>query len=161
MRQRILKRSISMFAVLLFTAIITSANNSLLLQKLDSMLEASEAIVAEKNKRIEMLKQMAAKETNRGLLLERYRELSEEYYVFQFDSAKKYVEKGLALAKKVNNKRYVASNTIMKTKLLAIGGLYSEAIHTLRAIHPDSLEKDLLFDYNIEKFTIYSYWDDY
>ena len=161
MRQRILKRSISMIAVLLLNTVITSANNSLLLQQLDSILETSETIVAERNKRVELLKQMAAKETNRGLLLERYRELSEEYYVFQFDSAKKYVEKGLALAKKVNNKRYVASNTIMKTKLLAIGGLYSEAIHTLSAIRPDSLEQDLLFDYNIANFTIYSYWADY
>ena len=79
MRQRILKRSISMIAVLLLNTVITSANNSLLLQQLDSILETSETIVAERNKRVELLKQMAAKETNRGLLLERYRELSEEY----------------------------------------------------------------------------------
>ena len=143
-------------------AILSSANNAALLQKLDSVIEASETIVAEKNKKIAMLKQMAAKENNTALLLERYRELSEEYYVFKFDSAKVYVEKGLALAKKVQNSRYIVTNTIMKAKLLSIGGLYSEAINTLNTIEQDSLgEQNMTFDYNIAYSTIYSYWADY
>ena len=143
-------------------AILSSANNAALLHKLDSVIEASETIVAEKNKKIAMLKQMAAKENNTALLLERYRELSEEYYVFKFDSAKVYVEKGLALAKKEQNSRYIVTNTIMKAKLLSIGGLYSEAINTLNTIEPDSLgEQDMTFDYNIAYSTIYSYWADY
>ena len=156
------KRTVSIFIMIFSFAILSSANNSALLQKLDSVIEASETIVAEKNKKIAMLKQMAAKENNTALLLERYRELSEEYYVFKFDSAKVYVEKGLALAKKVQNSRYIVTNTIMKAKLLSIGGLYSEAINTLNTIEPDSLgEQDMTFDYNIAYFTIYSYWADY
>ena len=156
------KRTVSIILMIFSCAILTSANNSALLQKLDSMIGASETIVAEKNKKIAMLKQMAAKENNTSLLLERYRELSEEYYVFKFDSAKVYVEKGLALAKKVQNRRFIVTNTIMKAKLLSIGGLYSEAIHTLNTIVPDSLgEQDMTFDYNIAYFTIYSYWADY
>ena len=156
------KRTVSIFIMIFSFAILSSANNSALLQKLDSVIEASETIVAEKNKRIAMLKQMAAKENNTALLLERYRELSEEYYVFKFDSAKVYVEKGLALAKKVQNSRYIVTNTIMKAKLLSIGGLYSEAINTLNTIEQDSLgEQNMTFDYNIAYSTIYSYWADY
>ena len=156
------KRTVSIFIMIFSFAILSSANNSALLQKLDSVIEASETIVAEKNKKIAMLKQMAAKENNTALLLERYRELSEEYYVFKFDSAKVYVEKGLALAKKVQNSRYIVTNTIMKAKLLSIGGLYSEAINTLNTIEADSLgEQDMIFDYNIAYSTIYSYWADY
>ena len=156
------KRTVSIILMIFSCAILTSANNSALLQKLDSMIEASETIVAEKNKKIAMLKQMAAKENNTALLLERYRELSEEYYVFKFDSAKVYVEKGLALAKKVQNSRYIVTNTIMKAKLLSIGGLYSEAINTLNTIEQDSLgEQNMTFDYNIAYSTIYSYWADY
>ena len=156
------KRTVSIILMIFSCAILASANNSALLQKLDSMIGASETIVAEKNKKIAMLKQMAAKENNTSLLLERYRELSEEYYVFKFDSAKVYVEKGLALAKKVQNRRFIVTNTIMKAKLLSIGGLYSEAINTLNTIVPDSLgEQDMTFDYNIAYFTIYSYWADY
>ena len=118
--------------------------------------------MAEKNKKIATLKQMAAKENNTALLLEIYHELSEEYYVFKFDSAKVYVEKGLALAKKVQNSRYIVTNTIMKAKLLSIGGLYSEAINTLNTIEQDSLgEQNMTFDYNIAYSTIYSYWADY
>lgn len=156
------KRTVSIFIMIFSFAILSSANNSALLQKLDSVIEASETIVAEKNKKIAMLKQMAAKENNTALLLERYRELSEEYYVFKFDSAKVYVEKGLALAKKVQNSRYIVTNTIMKAKLLSIGGLYSEAINTLNTIEHDSLgEQSMTFDYNIAYSTIYSYWADY
>lgn len=156
------KRTVSIFIMIFSFAILSSANNSALLQKLDSVIEASETIVAEKNKKIAMLKQMAAKEKNTALLLERYCELSEEYYVFKFDSAKVYVEKGLALAKKVQNSRYIVTNTIMKAKLLSIGGLYSEAINTLNTIEQDSLgEQDMTFDYNIAYSTIYSYWADY
>ena len=156
------KRTVSIFIMIFSFAILSSANNSALLQKLDSVIEASETIVAEKNKKIAMLKQMAAKENNTALLLERYCELSEEYYVFKFDSAKVYVEKGLALAKKVQNSRYIVTNTIMKAKLLSIGGLYSEAINTLNTIEQDSLgEQNMTFDYNIAYSTIYSYWADY
>ncbi|MGN0086929.1 MAG: DUF6377 domain-containing protein [Alloprevotella sp.] len=157
-----LKRMVSVIIMILSCAILSSANNAALLQKLDSVIEVSETIVAEKNKKIAMLKQMAAKENNTALLLERYRELSEEYYVFKFDSAKVYVEKGLALAKKVQNSRYIVTNTIMKAKLLSIGGLYSEAINTLNTIEQDSLgEQNMTFDYNIAYSTIYSYWADY
>lgn len=156
------KKTVSVVIMILSCAILSSANNAALLQKLDSVIEASETIVAEKNKKIATLKQMAAKENNTALLLERYRELSEEYYVFKFDSAKVYVEKGLALAKKVRNSRYIVTNTIMKAKLLSIGGLYSEAINTLNTIEQDSLgEQDMIFDYNIAYSTIYSYWADY
>ena len=156
------KKTVSVVIMIFSFAILSSANNSALLQKLDSVIEASETIVAEKNKKIAMLKQMAAKENNTALLLERYRELSEEYYVFKFDSAKVYVEKGLALAKKVQNSRYIVTNTIMKAKLLSIGGLYSEAINTLNTIEQDSLgEQNMIFDYNIAYSTIYSYWADY
>ena len=156
------KKTVSVVIMIFSCAILSSANNAALLHKLDSVIEASETIVAEKNKKIAMLKQMAAKENNTALLLERYRELSEEYYVFKFDSAKVYVEKGLALAKKVQNSRCIVTNTIMKAKLLSIGGLYSEAINTLNTIEPDSLgEQDMIFDYNIAYSTIYSYWADY
>ena len=156
------KKTVSVVIMIFSCAILSSANNAALLQKLDSVIEASETIVAEKNKKIATLKQMAAKENNTALLLERYRELSEEYYVFKFDSAKVYVEKGLALAKKVQNSRYIVTNTIMKAKLLSIGGLYSEAINTLNTIEQDSLgEQDMTFDYNIAYSTIYSYWADY
>ena len=156
------KKTVSVVIMILSCAIFSSANNAALLQKLDRVIEESEIIVAEKNKKIATLKQMAAKENDTALLLEIYHELSEEYYVFKFDSAKVYVEKGLALAKKVQNSRYIVTNTIMKAKLLSIGGLYSEAINTLNTIEQDSLgEQNMIFDYNIAYSTIYSYWADY
>ena len=154
-------RRIFLITFMLLVALVASANNSDLLQKLDDIIESSDSIVAEKNKRIEIVKQIAAKESNSERLLERYSELSEEYYVLKFDSAKVYVEKGLALAMKTGNQRYIVANTIMKSKLFAVGGLYSEAINTLNTIAADRHDRDLMFDYNIAYSTIYSYWADY
>ena len=72
------KKTLSMISLLLLSTVIASANNALLLQRLDSVIEVSEKIVAVKNKKIEMLKQLAAKEKNDKLLLKIYADLCEE-----------------------------------------------------------------------------------
>ena len=69
------KKTLSMISLLLLSTVIASANNALLLQRLDSVIEVSEKIVAVKNKKIEMLKQLAAKEKNDKLLLKIYADL--------------------------------------------------------------------------------------
>ncbi len=98
-------RRIVFIACMLLVASVAYANNSDLLRKLDGIIEKSDSIVAEKNKRIDILKQLAAKETNTERLLERYHELSEEYFVLKFDSAKEYVEKVMTMAKKTGDNR--------------------------------------------------------
>ena len=63
------KKTVSVVIMIFSCAIFSSANNAALLQKLDRVIEESETIVAEKNKKIATLKQMAAKENNAALLL--------------------------------------------------------------------------------------------
>ena len=104
------KKTVSVVIMIFSCAILSSANNAALLQKLDSVIEASETIVAEKNKKIAMLKQMAAKENNTALLLERYRELSEEYYFFKFGPEAEVLSP-LALRSRFAN-RYEDARTI-------------------------------------------------
>ena len=45
------KKTVSVVIMIFSCAILSSANNAALLQKLDSVIEASETIVAEKNKK--------------------------------------------------------------------------------------------------------------
>ena len=143
------------------SGLYASADNDALLARLDSTLAQENAIMAEKLNRINMLKKMAAHEKNTNLLLEKYRELSEEYYVLQYDSAVKYADKGLALAEKTGNRHFLTANIIMKASLHAIGGLYSEAINCLNRIAADSLTEEEKFGYNIAYSNAYHYWADY
>ena len=143
------------------SGLYASADNDALLARLDSTLAQENAIMAEKLNRIDMLKKMAAHEKNTNLLLEKYRELSEEYYVLQYDSAVKYADKGLALAEKTGNRHFLTANIIMKASLHAIGGLYSEAISCLNRIAADSLTEEEKFGYNIAYSNAYHYWADY
>lgn len=143
------------------SGLYASADNDVLLARLDSTLAQENTIMAEKLNRIDMLKKMAAHEKNTNLLLEKYRELSEEYYVLQYDSAVKYADKGLALAEKTGNRHFLTANIIMKASLHAIGGLYSEAINCLNRISADSLTEEEKFGYNIAYSTVYHYWADY
>lgn len=48
-----------------------------------------------------------------------------------------------------------------KASLLAIGGLYGEAMSLLNEIDFSSLTPSLSFDYTITKYYIYMYWSDY
>lgn len=143
------------------SGLYASADNDALLARLDSTLAQENTIMAEKLNRIDMLKKMAAHEKNTNLLLEKYRELSEEYYVLQYDSAVKYADKGLALAEKTGNRHFLTANIIMKASLHAIGGLYSEAINCLNRISADSLTEEEKFGYNIAYSNAYHYWADY
>ena len=143
------------------SGLYASADNDALLARLDSTLAQENAIMAEKLNRIDMLKKMAAHEKNTILLLEKYRKLSEEYYVLQYDSAVKYADKGLALAEKTGNRHFLTANIIMKASLHAIGGLYSEAINCLNRIAADSLTEEERFGYNIAYSNAYHYWADY
>lgn len=143
------------------SGLYASADNDALLARLDSTLAQENTIMAEKLNRIDMLKKMAAHEKNTNLLLEKYRELSEKYYVLQYDSAVKYADKGLVLAEKTGNRHFLTANIIMKASLHAIGGLYSEAINCLNRIAADSLTEEEKFGYNIAYSNAYHYWADY
>lgn len=72
-----------------------------------------------------------------------------------------YVEKGLQLANLLQNKTYYANNLIHKSELLAIGGLYNEALETIELADTTSFNKSQYFDYYLALFRIYSYWSDF
>lgn len=61
----------------------------------------------------------------------------------------------------LQNKTYYANNLIHKSELLAIGGLYNEALETIELVDTTSLNKSQYFDYYLALFRIYSYWSDF
>lgn len=130
-------------------------------QKLDNLLEQRNALIDNKNKDINRLKKNLTTSENTLKRLQTYEQLYEEYYVFQFDSAMTYLNKGIKLAKETQNTYYYNSNTISKAELLSIGGLYNEAIHEIEQVDTTVLDKGQHFEYYFSLFRIHTYWADF
>ena len=130
-------------------------------QKLDNLLEQRNTLIDNKNKDINRLKKNLTTSENTLKRLQTYEQLFEEYYVFQFDSAMTYLNKGIKLAKETQNTYYYNSNTISKAELLSIGGLYNEAIHEIEQVDTTVLDKAQHFEYYFSLFRIHTYWADF
>lgn len=157
-----MKRSLLYILFLLLpTTLSAGSKTQQLRQKLDNLLEQRNAIIDNKNKDINRLKKNLTTSENTLKRLQTYEQLFEEYYVFQFDSAMTYLNKGIKLAKETKNTYYYNSNTISKAELLSIGGLYSEAIHEIEQVDTTGLDKAQHFEYYFSLFRIHTYWADF
>ena len=157
-----MKRSLLYILFLLLpTTLSAGSKTQQLRQKLDNLLEQRKALIDNKNKDINRLKKNLPTSENTLKRLQTYEQLFEEYYVFQFDSAMTYLNKGIKLAKETQNTYYYNSNTISKAELLSIGGLYSEAIHEIEQVDTTGLDKAQHFEYYFSLFRIHTYWADF
>lgn len=147
--------------MLLPTTLSAGSKTQQLRQKLDNLLEQRKALIDNKNKDINRLKKNLTTSENTLKRLQTYEQLFEEYYVFQFDSAMTYLNKGIKLAKETQNTYYYNSNIISKAELLSIGGLYSEAIHEIEQVDTTGLDKAQHFEYYFSLFRIHTYWADF
>ncbi len=157
-----MKRSLLYILFLLLPTTLSAGSKiQQLRQKLDNLLEQRKALIDNKNKDINRLKKNLTTSENTLKRLQTYEQLFEEYYVFQFDSAMTYLNKGIKLAKETQNTYYYNSNTISKAELLSIGGLYSEAIHEIEQVDTTGLDKAQHFEYYFSLFRIHTYWADF
>ena len=156
-----MKRSLLYILFLLLpTTLSAGSKTQQLRQKLDNLLEQRNALIDNKNKDINRLKKNLTTSENTLKRLQTYEQLL-EYYVFQFDSAMTYLNKGIKLAKETQNTYYYNSNTISKAELLSIGGLYNEAIHEIEQVDTTVLDKAQHFEYYFSLFRIHTYWADF
>ena len=157
-----MKRSLLYILFLLLpTTLSAGSKTQQLRQKLDNLLEQRKTLIDNKNKDINRLKKNLTTSENTLKRLQTYEQIFEEYYVFQFDSAMTYLNKGIKLAKETQNTYYYNSNTISKAELLSIGGLYSEAIHEIEQVDTTVLDKAQHFEYYFSLFRIHTYWADF
>ena len=157
-----MKRSLLYILFLLLPMTLSAGSKTQQLrQKLDNLLEQRDALIDNKNKDINRLKKHLATSENALKRLQTYEQLFEEYYVFQFDSAMTYLNKGIKLALETQNTYYYNSNVIRKAELLSIGGLYSEAIQEIEQVDTTALDKAQRFEYYFSLFRIHTYWADF
>ena len=157
-----MKRSLLYILFLLLpTTLSAGSKTQQLRQKLDNLLEQRDALIDNKNNDINRLKKHLATSENALKRLQTYEQLFEEYYVFQFDSAMTYLNKGIKLALETQNTYYYNSNVIRKAELLSIGGLYSEAVQEIEQVDTTALDKAQRFEYYFSLFRIHTYWADF
>ena len=157
-----MKRSLLYILFLLLpTTLSAGSKTQQLRQKLDNLLEQRDALINNKNNDINRLKKHLTTSSNTLKRLQTYEQLFEEYYVFQFDSAMTYLNKGIKLALETQNTYYYNSNVIRKAELLSIGGLYSEAVQEIEQVDTTALDKAQRFEYYFSLFRIHTYWADF
>ena len=133
--------------ILLLTPTVAVAKEDADLDSLDLALDQKEAITQHKEDEIRDKKRDIATIRSEGRLLEAYYNLYQMYYVYQYDSAMVYVNKSLELSQRTGNRYYTALNTLLKSELLAFGGLYSEAVDCIESVDKDELNDYMLFRY--------------
>lgn len=143
------------------TLVANANNRSAELARLDSVLARQPYYLKVREQHIELLKIQLQHEQRVQQRLRLYNELYQNYYVFQFDSAMKYINESIEYAVKTGQTSYYAQNVIQKADLLSIGGLYSQALESLSLLEPSVLPDTLKFNYYLTLFHTYVYWADY
>lgn len=163
MNSVLVMRKLLLYVLLLLlpTTTFAGSNTEQLRQKLDKLLAQRNSLINAKYKDIKRLKKYLTANGNAINHLQTYEQLYEEYYVFQFDSAMTYLDKGIQLSQQIKNSYYYNTNVIRKAELLSIGGLYSEAVHEIEQVDTTSLDKPQRFEYYFSLFRIYTYWADF
>ena len=137
------------------------ADNSKLFRELDQVISEKGNYVGQKEETIAALKQQLAAERDSDRMMKLTEEIFREYKVFKFDSAMVYANRGLALARQRRDASYVAQFSICRSEILAIGGLYTEALSNLEQVDTTALSRQQLFFYHQARFNIYLYWANY
>lgn len=143
------------------TLVANANNRSAELARLDSVLARQPYYLKVREQHIEQLKIQLQHEQRVQQRLRLYNELYQNYYVFQFDSAMKYINESIEYAVKTGQTSYYVQNVIQKADLLSIGGLYSQALESLSLLKPSALPDTLKFNYYLTLFHTYVYWADY
>lgn len=143
------------------TLVANANNRSAELARLDSVLARQPYYLKVREQHLEQLKIHLQHEQRVQQRLRLYNEIYQNYYVFQFDSAMKYINESIEYAVKTGQTSYYAQNVIQKADLLSIGGLYSQALESLSLLKPSALPDTLKFNYYLTLFHTYVYWADY
>ncbi len=127
-------------------------NLKALYNTLDSLIELQPTIVAEKQKRINTLRdQLAERLLSDGERYNIQQRLYNEYLAFRYDSAHLYVTRNIELANKMGDEHKLSQSKLQLAHILSVTGLFGKAHELLASIDPNKLSKDELVRYYREQ----------
>lgn len=139
--------------VIFFSVITMNAQ----LERLDSVIMQRNFITKEKEKSFDELKRILNSSKSSLMRLEMADRLVEEYTAFSYDSALKYSDKELIMARELNNEEFIQRALLRKALLHARGGYYIEAEEILKTIDPDSLGEENKYHYYTTQYWLNMY----
>lgn len=152
-----------MLILLFFSVNVYSDNEELeqLLIKLDSILSCSDKYVAEKETKIEELRnrQSSVMKPEEKLWLNKM--FYDEFYVYNADSAMIYVNDNIDISRELGRKDWEQEWLLNKVFLLSATGLLGDAEDVIKSIDINNLNKDLMFQYYDSKIYLYSHLGQY
>ena len=154
-------KKLLLLVVLLVLSIPLRADNQQLMDSLDAAIANRAQYIQAKVDGISSLKRRLSEGNTGERALAIIDHLYDEYHVFQFDSAMLYADRGLALALRERNSYYTTLFTIHRSEILAIGGLYPEALECMNTLGEQPADSLLRFKQLMAFNAIYSYWSDY
>ena len=138
-----------------------SSKTDAYISQLDSLLQRHDELERSKLMRIGELRQKlahAASPTDKYMINSL---LLDEFSTYNSDSAMKYVDYNLDIARQVGNKEWENRNNIIKSGLLAGSGLLATSEEIMLSINPSTLPKDILTDYYGQMIFLYSHLGNY
>ena len=132
-----------------------------LLERIDYMIDNDKHYQDIKENELKHLKQLAfdaEDDKTRLLFLD---SIYRAYSAYRYDSAYAYMQRGLELAKKVNDTYYITLNQINWASVLSVRGFYGKAEALLESLHPDTMPYKLKLYYYYTFAWLYNYWESY
>lgn len=131
------------------------ADNDELYERLDSVIAHRTDYYVLKDKKIEQIKLGSAYVTDKKDKLQMYERLVNEYSPYIYDSAMVYTQKGIYLARQVNDSNCYKKFQIIKARLLVSRSFYIEAKEILDNIEVPPTDRRLNYLYNCAQCALY------
>lgn len=131
------------------------ADNDELYERLDSVIAHRTDYYVQKDKKIEQIKLGSAYVTDKEAKLQIYERLVNEYSPYIYDSAMVYTQKGINLARQVNDSDCYKKFQIIKARLLVSRSFYIEAKEILDNIEVSPTDRRLNYLYNCAQCALY------
>lgn len=129
---------------------------------LDKVVLQSDRFENAKKQRIAFIKEgLANHELSQEEIYHINLQLFNEYEAYICDSARHYINRNIAIARKLGRQDLLNESLLKKVHILATSGLYAEGVKLLESIDKSSLSDKLLADYYMAFENIYLYHAEY
>lgn len=128
---------------------------------LDQLIDESEEFKVEKEMKIDELKRKLARATTPTEHYSLNSLLFDEYYTYNSDSAGKYIDASLALARREGNPDWITQGQLKKASVLTVTGMLSDAQALLDSLQRDRIPEELIADYYADMVYLNSHLGNY
>ncbi len=119
-----------------------------LFDELDRLLDRQKEMVSEKERRIKIIKDgLAAPQIAPEQSYAVNSRLYDEYMAFKYDSAYKYVNRNLSIARTLGNRHLYHESVLNLVHILSVAGLFNQAYGWMDSLEEKDLEGDDLLKY--------------